>query len=105
MLETPEQYPLFWPFMGMISAVVTGGVLIFCAACKRIPSNYPPGKYGMPVFGVLPLLGSHGQLTIKKWSLEKFGPIFYIKNGNHHEISLNTIETIKEVSSMLMIEV
>ena len=62
------------------------------------PASYPPGTRGLPVVGVLTSVGDYPNRDFKKWSLENYGPIFYVNMGSRRQIILNTVESIREVS-------
>ena len=61
------------------------------------PEDYPPGTDGWPIIGVLASAGDYLQRTLKQWSLDYYGPIFFVSIGGRRQIVLNTVEAIKEV--------
>lgn len=55
---------------------------------------YPPGPWGFPVVGHLPLLGRNPLETLKRYRAE-YGDVFSIQMGSHPTVVLNGIDVIK----------
>uniref|UniRef100_F6THU3 Uncharacterized protein n=1 Tax=Ciona intestinalis TaxID=7719 RepID=F6THU3_CIOIN len=74
-------------------------VLAICVAMLvrwwRRPHGLPPGPRGIPLLGVIPFMGEFPERVIKKWSLEKYGPIMCARMGMEDGVFLNTAEAIK----------
>ncbi|XP_013389735.1 cytochrome P450 2J2-like [Lingula anatina] len=71
-------------------------LLLLWLARQRDRFNLPPGPWGFPVVGVLPLLDKDPQLTMMKWA-KKYGNIFTVKMGTTTTVILNGYEAIRDV--------
>ncbi|XP_045197628.2 cytochrome P450 1A1-like [Mercenaria mercenaria] len=59
--------------------------------------KYPPGPWGFPVLGHLPLLGASPEITYLKW-WQSYGDVFRIRFGSWNCIVINGYEAIKDAS-------
>ncbi|XP_060604951.1 cytochrome P450 1A1-like [Ruditapes philippinarum] len=59
--------------------------------------RYPPGPWGFPILGHLPLLGEKPELKYLQWR-RKYGDIFRIRFGSWETIIVNGHEAIKDAA-------
>lgn len=58
-------------------------------------SKLPPGPWGYPVLGVLPLLRHKPHLVVQKWWL-KYGDLCCMRMGQRRVVILNSVEAMKQ---------
>ncbi|XP_060582261.1 cytochrome P450 1A1-like [Ruditapes philippinarum] len=87
-----------------ISISVSGILLAFITLCLASwwakwfsKKRYPPGPWGFPIFGHLPLLSNKPELKYSKWR-QKYGDIFSIRFGSWNTIIVNGYEAIKDAA-------
>lgn len=83
-----------------IAVVLCVVVLLFMWWRRNPHPNFPPGPRGFPVVGVLPYLDKYVERMLKKWSLEKYGPVMSVKIGTKTKVVLNNYESIMEVRTL-----
>ena len=89
------------PLLGYLN--VTVGLVFIIAflltaylySCVRRPKGLPPGPSGLPILGVIPLMGKRPYLTIQKW-WGMYGDVYSMYMGSRLVIVLNGIEIMKE---------
>ena len=74
--------------------LLTVAVLLWYVA-NIYNTNLPPGPWGLPIVGYLPLLGPQPQETFLNLS-HKYGDIFTIRMGSFTTVVVNGAEKIKE---------
>ena len=62
---------------------------------KNIRKRYPPGPWGFPLVGHIPLMGTHPQYKFKTWR-RKYGDVFCIRMGSWRTVVINGYSVIKE---------
>ena len=62
--------------------------------------DFPPGRRGLPLLGILPYLGDQPQAVLREWAL-LYGPIMFVRMGGKDIVFLNTVNTINEVGNFL----
>jgi len=85
----------FWDYFSTWSLIITALFLYLFHWFKR-PQRFPPGPRGVPLLGVLPILGKHPERVMKKWS-KKYGPVMAVRFGPKDAVVLNQFDTIKQV--------
>ena len=61
----------------------------------RKGKRYPPGPWGLPVFGHLPFFGSYPPQTFQKWQ-KTYGDVFRIRMGSWETIVLNGYTAVRD---------
>ena len=77
--------------------IIALGILTFFIVRHYVESrrhNYPPGPWGFPIVGHLPLFGSRPSETFRRWS-KAYGNVFRIRLGSWNTVVLNGYSTIK----------
>ena len=62
---------------------------------QNVGKKYPPGPWGFPIVGHLPLLGTHPQYKFQQWRV-KFGDVFRIRMGGWETVVINGYSAIKK---------
>ena len=62
---------------------------------KNIRKRYPPGPWGFPLVGHIPLMGTHPQYKFQIWR-RKYGDVFCIRMGSWRTVVINGYTVIKE---------
>nr|XP_002123213.4 cytochrome P450 2U1-like [Ciona intestinalis] len=84
-------YLIFFEF----PIVATVLVLVCLFYWYRRPKNSPPGPRGIPLLGVLPLLGRYPERTLHEWS-KKYGPVMSVRMGRQDWLVLGDHGTIHQ---------
>ncbi|XP_076804603.1 cytochrome P450 2U1-like [Clavelina lepadiformis] len=63
---------------------------------KKPHPRFPPGPRGIPILGALPFVDVYMERTVKKWSLDKYGPVMSVRMGQKEVVFLNTYEAINQ---------
>ena len=71
---------------------------------KKPHPRFPPGPRGIPILGALPFVDVYMERTVKKWSLDKYGPVMSVRMGQKEVVFLNTYEAINQVKSLMVYE-
>lgn len=79
-------------FLIVLGALTFFIVRHYVASRRR---NYPPGPWGYPIVGHLPLFGSRPSETFRHWS-KAYGNVFRIRLGTWNTVVLNGYTTIKD---------
>ncbi|ODM92124.1 Cytochrome P450 2J6 [Orchesella cincta] len=69
-------------------------ITLYLFSQKR-PKNYPPGPYGLPIFGHLLQLGPSPHITLLKLK-EKYGPIVAVDFGSYPAIGISDYRILRE---------
>ena len=72
--------------LGLISTVVSR---------YRFSKTLPPGPRGVPVFGVLPLMGSKPHITVQRW-WQQYGDVMSVYMGSRLVLIVSGVEAMKE---------
>ncbi|XP_060576044.1 cytochrome P450 1A1-like [Ruditapes philippinarum] len=83
-----------------VSGILLGFITLSLAAWWAKWFNkkrYPPGPWGFPIFGHLPLLSNKPEQKYSKWR-QKYGDIFSIRFGSWNTIIVNGYEAIKDAA-------
>ena len=84
-------------FTTLISSAILS--LLFLSRLIRwriAASRYPPGPWGLPVLGVLPMLRSNApHLTINAW-WEKYGDVISFYMGSRLVVVVSGVEALRE---------
>ena len=72
-------------------------LLLYALWKKKTHPNFPPGLKGFPIVGVMPYLDKYVEKILKKWSLDKYGPVMSVKIGMTTKVVLNNYDFIMEV--------
>jgi cytochrome P450 len=67
--------------------------LLFFLGSKS-SKNYPPGPWGIPILGHLPLLGTFPAAKITQWS-KKYGPVMAIRFGSYPTVVISDLKLVK----------
>ena len=62
---------------------------------KKRNVKLPPGPWGVPILGVLPLMGKKRHVTVQQW-WEKYGDVYSAYFGSRLVVVINGIEAMKE---------
>ena len=83
----------------VLGLVVTAVILCLLAKWTSIFSRkkYPPGPWGYPIFGHLPLLGRNPAETYHKWR-QLYGDVFRIRFGSWKCVIINGYESVKDAA-------
>nr|XP_002125700.2 cytochrome P450 2C42-like isoform X1 [Ciona intestinalis] len=60
----------------------------------QMPRSFPPGPRGIPILGVLPLLGRHPERKLNEWKRE-YGPVMGARVGRKNWVVLGDCASIK----------
>ncbi|CAG7720272.1 unnamed protein product, partial [Allacma fusca] len=84
----------------MILELVAFVVLLFVVwNLSSRPKNFPPGPWGFPLLGHLPLLGPKSHETLIKWK-KSYGPIIGIWFGSYRTVVIQDTKLIKEALNL-----
>ncbi|XP_015919915.1 cytochrome P450 2J6-like [Parasteatoda tepidariorum] len=79
----------------IIGVIVLAVVYLITTAIRRHGKKYPPGPYGLPLFGYAPFLTEKPYLKFIEIS-KQYGDIFSISMGTERWVILNSADAIKE---------
>lgn len=79
----------------LLVILVSSMSIIKCAILSE-RKKYPPGPWGFPFVGHLPLFRPHPPATFQKWR-DIYGDIFMIRMGSWHTVVLNGYYALKAV--------
>ena len=81
----------------IVFVIVTfiSSLVIFKNFRNRVKKPKPPGPWGFPIVGHLPLFGTYLPDTFDKWR-RKYGDVFRIRMGSWDSIVINGYSTIKD---------
>ncbi|XP_060084165.1 cytochrome P450 1A1-like [Ylistrum balloti] len=85
--------------MDIVTILVLIATIFLCVKFlhRRVhDQKLPPGPWGFPIIGHLPLFGTHPPNTFAKWR-QKYGDIFRIRIGTNDTVVVSGRDTIKEV--------
>ncbi|CAG7724125.1 unnamed protein product [Allacma fusca] len=81
----------------MITELLIFGLALIISArfLRRKSKHFPPGPWGFPVIGHLPLLGQSPHKTLLKWT-RTYGPVIGVQFGSYRTVVINDAKLIKE---------
>ena len=83
-----------------LTLILTCGILSLYTALLKIQHSLklPPGPFGLPIFGILPLIKKEFHLTLYDYS-RRFGKIMSLKMGIENVVVLSDYKVIKKAFS------
>ena len=83
-----------------LTLILTCGILSLYTALLKIQSAFklPPGPFGFPIFGILPLIRKEFHLTLYDYS-KQYGKIMAMKMGIENVVVLSDYYLIKKAFS------
>jgi hypothetical protein len=79
----------------LLLLVIVSGLLVLVFSNRKLTAPLPPGPWGLPVVGVLPLMGSRPYLTVQRW-WDQYGDVVSVYMGSRLVLIVNGVETMKE---------
>jgi len=80
------------PFYGLLSVACSLLCVKMAFSTRR---GLPPGPWGLPVLGVLPLMGKRPHLTVQRW-WNRYGDVVCVYMGGRLVVIINGIDMMKE---------
>jgi hypothetical protein len=83
----------------VVGFIATAATLYILAKWTNVlcRKKYPPGPWGYPILGHLPLLGTKPEETYKKWR-ELYGDVFRIRFGSWKCVIINGYDAVKDAA-------